>query len=312
MQRPPYVPIVMLDGWVLERYYGWRVVTAGPRLKLLRKRIGPVERSLLLCWACEPRDIEQAARSGHLLGAFQISTIVDLSASDHPAFLQLAGHRLERATERPWFGAGTFVFDLAEEEGVLFGGMAARERSKCNQARRGGIDVRFTTAPTAGELQQFLELHGKMASSRALEILSPAVLQHMFARGDALLACCHAGSGPPLVMNVIYLCGDQGCFLHGAKAEEIPAGAGQLAQWSTVLELKRRGFRWYDLGLVASADPKDGIYRFKRALGGSFVDLGTEFRFVAPLLAAPYRWAHALRPMARRLRGWLPGGTGSG
>ena len=90
-----------------------------------------------------------------------------------------------------------------------------------------------------------------------------------------------------------------GYFLQGARAADVPPGAGQLAHWETLRRLKASGARFYDLGLVASRDDADGIYRFKKALGGRFVDFGAEYQRVPAGLAAAYR---AFRGARARLR----------
>jgi hypothetical protein len=105
----------------------------------------------------------------------------------------------------------------------------------------------------------------------------------MAAAGVLTLARCSSG-GPATIVNLVYRAHDQGYLLFSAKCNNAPRGAGRLVHWEIARELKHRGYHFYDLGLVASRDPRDGVFLFKRSLGGTFVSSGAEFEWVSPLL----------------------------
>jgi len=296
-----YVPMMLRPGWVLERYYGWHAVREEDgRLKLLRKRRGAVRTFLLLCRGVAEVEIADVVARHGLAGPLSIAVLSDFSRRDGGETLDIAGRRFRRTEGARWFGVGTFVFDLAEDRDSLWSRISARERTKCRQAESLGVQVRLSTAPSSDEIDRFLGLYGAMAREKGLEPVSRPVLERMFAERDLVLAHCIGADGASLVMNLVYMRGDQAYFLHGARAETVPAGAAHYAQWKAIEWLKQAGCRWYDFGLVASRDPGDGIYRFKKSLGGTFVDFGQEFHRVPSGLRAAYDAFRGLRTRLRR------------
>src|SRR5262249_3389229 len=89
-----YVPLILRPGWVLERYFGWRLEAELPdRLKLLTRWYGPFARHLLLA-----SNADQAALSS-LLGGERLSAhskmvrVVDFDARPLEFWRPLAGGR---------------------------------------------------------------------------------------------------------------------------------------------------------------------------------------------------------------------------
>jgi len=294
-----YVPIILRPGWVLERYYNWSVVEQGPTLKLLKKARGPIRTFLLLVCRASDEGMAEAARRHGLLGRRSIVVLNDFSSESDEGVRVVAGVPFRRVTTRRWLGIGTFVIDLSEDLRTLWSRIATRERTKCRSVERHGVKVEFEERPSAEAVDAFLALYRPMTRRRGLERPRRVTLQQMSAAGDLLMARCVDLSGRNLVINLIYLCDGQGYYLHGARAPEIPAGAGHFTQWETIKCLKTAGLRWYDLGLVASRDGSDGIYRFKASLGGMFVDFGREFEFVSGGLRTVYRMFRAVRSALR-------------
>ncbi len=302
MTDASYAPIMLHKGWVLERYYGWSVVHEGPMLKLLRKSRGPLTTALLLARDASDESVAALAALHGLPGWRSVVVCNDFSSHAEGTCRIIAGARFTRVTTGRWFGVGTFVFDLSESLDTVWGRIAPRERTKCRKVERLGITMDFDDHPTPEAIDTFLELYGRMARARGLEHPCRETLLRMFADGRLLMGRSMDRAGRCLTMNLTYLCGGQGYFLHGARAEEIPDGVGHHAHWETIKMLKGAGLRWYDLGLVPSCDPSDGIYRFKASLGGEFVDFGREFQFVPLRLRAAYRTFRAIRTRLRMAR----------
>jgi hypothetical protein len=301
MTDAAYVPIMLQRGWVLERYYGWSVVQEGATLKLLRKTRGPITTLLLLARDASDDDVADIAARHGVGGCFSLVVFNDFSSRAEEEGRTIAGIRFKRVATGRWFGVGTFVFDLSEPLETLWSKMAPRERTKCRKVERLGITVDFDEQPTDEAIGAFLELYGRMARARGLERPCRDTLQRMFADGSLLMARCRDPAGRCLMINVTYRCDDQGYFLHGVRAEEIPDGVGHYAHWETIRKLKGMGVRWYDMGLVPSRDNSDGIYRFKASLGGTFVDFGREFQFVPAGLRAAYRAFRDVRTGLRKV-----------
>jgi hypothetical protein len=279
-----YVPLALRRDWVLERFYGWSVVWQDDDSKFLRRRWGPMVRHLVLTKDLAGDRLDRLARRHRAFHPLGILSLVDFaSPADEPS-RRVAGRWLRPASGPGWFGAGTFVHDLAEDESTLWRRIAPRERTKCASALRAGLRVEIREHPTDDDLCDLVSLHERMAAERNLERASLEALRAMSRSGSLDLARCIDVTGRTLVANAIHRAHDQGYFLLGARASDAPPGAGHLVHWEVVRKLKADGYRFYDLGLVASLDERDGIYRFKRSLGGAFVSSGAELEWISPLL----------------------------
>ncbi len=190
---------------------------------------------------CSGRD----RRVFHPLG---ITSLNDFSALGEEALRRMAGRTLRRVTRRRWFGVGTFVHDLGEDEATLWRRVAARERTKCASAVRAGVTVDFADRPGDEKLREFLRLYDRLAIERALEMLSLEMLQTMFRGGHLTLARAVDREGRTLVANVVHRAHDHGYFLLGARGAGAAPGAGHLIHWETIRKLKGDGYRFYDLG----------------------------------------------------------------
>lgn len=301
MTDASYVPIMFHQGWALERYYGWSVVHEEPTLKLLRRTRGPITTSLLLARGASDEGVADVVLRHRLRRPFSIAVLNDFSSRAEEGIRIVAGSQFRHVTAPRWFGVGTFIFDLTEHTDALWSRVAARERTKCRKVERLGIKVEFHVRPDEERIDAFLRLYGRMARERGLEKACGDTLRRMFADGSLVMARCLDPAGRNLVINLTYLCDEQGYFLHGARAEDIPAGVGHYVHWQMIRWLKAASFRWYDMGLVPSRDSSDGIYRFKASLGGTFVDFGREFQLVPTGLRAAYHVFRRVRTRIRRL-----------
>ncbi len=297
-----FVPLPLLADWVLERALGWRVLEQRPgELKILVRRRGPLRAFLLLSRGLSQAAIAAAARRQGALGALAVSTWAELGPQDAgPAapIIALDGARFARADAQRFFGAGTFVVDLSADEAALWARVSAGKRKEARHVERAG--ARVTCAPAQAEdLRDYLTLHALLAGRKRVAAAPAAALERL--RAERLLWACRArdAQGATRLMNLLYVAHGQGYFLYGASDAGLPAGLGLLAQWQAVRALRALGCRFYDLGLVASTSDEDGVYRFKRALGGVFVPYGAEYRRVPPWLAP----ALTLRARWRRARG---------
>lgn len=283
-------------GWVLEAYMGWRVALAATGLKVLRRGWGPFARTLALGLGVQDEALDRAVRPfvGRFAGA---TTLVDFADNSEEAARRVAGVSLTRVFGPRWFGVGTFVIDLARPEEDLMARMAARERQACRRARQPRVEI--VPQPGQSDLADFGRLYEPMALSRELEPVRQPVLARMAAAGDLWLVRVRDTNGVVVVANLLFARPPSACYLFGARKPNSPGWAGAAAQWHALLALKEAGFRWYDLGLVASCSPDDGIFRFKSGLGGEFIPSGSEYERKPALFSVARR-------LARRagLRGW--------
>lgn len=300
MRDASYIPIMLCPGWVLERYYGWSVVQEGTSLKVLRKGRGPITMFLLLARGATEEEIGDAALQYGVLRRLAIVFLNDFSNRSDEDKRSVAGVSFQRVTTSRWFGVGTFVLDLSESLDTLWARMLPKERNECRRAEKLGVRIEFVTQPRDEDISVFLDLYVRIARQRGLEKPRQEVLRRMFAGGDLLMTGCADSRGRRLASNLTYIHGNQGYYLYGARDEKAAGGVSRYAHWETIKRLKEDGFRWYDLGLVASRESSDGIYWFKRSFGGTFVDFGREFQHIPRELSAAYGTFRALRTRLRR------------
>ena len=296
-----YLPLALHPGWVLERFWGWSVLHEEPSIRLLRRSMGPLIRYLLLAKEASPGSIDDLAARHRIFRPFAIVSLNDFSATGDDAFRVVAGRTLERATGPRWFGVGTFVLDLDEDEAALHRRIAGKEWSRLRRPEETAFSCELIERPTPKDLDEFRRLYEVLERERGLERFSAPLLERIAAAGCLMLARCRDGDGHTLVANLIYRAHAQGYFFASARAAGTPAGASRLAHWETARKLKREGCRFYDLGLVASREPRDGIYRFKRSLGGTFVTSGTEFEWRSSIMRIVWNRARAIRRKLGRL-----------
>jgi hypothetical protein len=280
-----YVPLALRPDWVLERFYGWSLLWQDDDSKFVRRWRGPIVRHLVLINGLSADCLDRLARRCRVFHPLGILSLNDFAAAEEEPARHVAGRLLRPALGSRWFGVGTFVHDLAEDESTLWRRIASRERTKCTSALRAGLRIEIRERPTDNELRDLLGLYDRMAAERNLESAPFEALRAMSRSGSLELARCISTDGHTLVANVIHRAHDQGYFLLGARSADAPPGAGHLVHWEVLRKLKADGLRFYDLGLVASLDERDGIYRFKRSLGGTFISAGAELEWVSPLLA---------------------------
>jgi hypothetical protein len=288
-QLAGYVPLALQPDWVLERHYGWSLVSQDDESKVVRRRRGAIVRHLVLTSGLAADGLDRLARRCRVFHPLGILSLNDFAAGDDEPVRRVAGRTLRLVVGPRWFGIGTFIHDLAEDESALWRRIASRERTKCTSAVRAGLRVEIRDRPTDEELRDLLRLYDRMAAERSLEVARFEALRAMSQSGRLALARCMGAGGRTLVANAIYRAHDQGYFLLGARTVDAPSGAGHLVHWEVFRKLKADGCRFYDLGLVSSRDERDGIYRFKRSLGGTFVSSGVEFEWVSPLLGPMHK-----------------------
>ncbi|OGU71226.1 MAG: hypothetical protein A3G43_12900 [Ignavibacteria bacterium RIFCSPLOWO2_12_FULL_56_21] len=144
-------------------------------------------------------------------------------------------------------------------------------RNCLNKAERLGLAVESGSEDNL--LRLFLDEYRQMIGERTLRTsVTPDLLSQLHAllpveRKPWVFATGQQGKTLGAVLIAKY--GDTTEYLAGAINEDgRRVNAGQLLLWRAVCEMKRQGYRWFDLG---GMDPKitpSGIYHFKAGLGG--------------------------------------------
>lgn len=293
-----YSSIFWDSDWARRKYFGWQPTHEDEQFQVLTRRQGPVTRHLVLSQGLDDGAISEQFHRLALLGPLSTVVVHDFSASatvGPPTARVFAGRTFNHVTDRErLMNLHTFVIDLAKDENDLWLAMKTDNRRMCKKAVERGITVTVASTPERAAIAVFHRLYHKLAAQRKLGVLDSAVFDRMFAQGNLLMFSTSL-DGEISAVNLVYLTATKAYYLYGVGGIR-GDGNGQLLQWETMKHLKARGIRWYDLGGVPCTDDKNGIYLFKKSLGGSLVHLGGEYLHCPPMVSALIR----LRDKVRR------------
>jgi len=294
MEESIYTPVFLHPKWAAEKYYGWTCIRQESALRVIRKRVGPVEKTLFMANGIGNRELGEAIVKYGSSKRFGIDILHKFCSAQTIPGVEVGGQFFTLLTKGRQLNIGTFAIDLALDEEQLWKNFGPKSRNMVRKAREGDVEFRVTTQPTQ-DLDAFYSFYKPVVERLGLQ-LPPRPLIEKMLRGDDLLCLAAVDStGVPVITNLVYLCEPYAYYLYGASAPKVAGGVGQFVQWETMRLLKERGYRWYDLGGVATTSPSDGIYAFKKALGGQYVDLGSEYRRISPPVAQVYEWLTKLR-----------------
>ena len=166
------------------------------------------------------------------------------------------------------------IIDLQHDEEELRAAMAKGHRLDITFAEKEKYIVDFFDHDSIIEekWRVFVALYDAAAGK---SVYSPAQWAEILQRlrgGFGLLGLIRRQEGEYLSAVFVTTYKQRGYYSMGATAPEHRAlrGAGHLLQWRTMLELKRRGFKHYDIGWQSGDSPKDiSIADFKRRFGGT-------------------------------------------
>jgi hypothetical protein len=299
----PYPRVELCDDYFLEAYLGWDVAARGASWKIWRRAARGLTRGLVVSEGATPAELAAAldAAPPPWLGA---TIWNDFSAeADAPDVVRLGRRRFVRSRGAGrWFGAGTYVLDLSADDDTLLARALQSVRSNVRSTRRAGFATQLAERPSPSAVAIFAVRHNTMARERALAPISVETLSRMFADRRAVLATAVDPEGVARAWNVIYLTSTHGYYLHGVHDASVREVAGRQLHMDTAAFLRESGRRWYDLGLVGSAERQEGIHFFKRSLGGVFLPSGVERVATPGALEPAVRGLQRLRDLVRRSR----------
>lgn len=172
-------------------------------------------------------------------------------------------------------GYSTVIIDLSLDEEMLMQQLDGKWRNRLRAAQK---ETDLDVVPVGLKLPQYrwlLEKEIDQRSSIGYKAISlDLVPAYQSFCGKNSLAISRADYRGKTVAGII-------CLLHGNTAtyhigwsDEMgkDAGAHNLLMWHMMLQLKKRGIRWFDLGGVNTEDGA-GIARFKIGTGGEVITL---------------------------------------
>ena len=292
-------PSIFFDpDWAHPKYYGWTRKDIRSGIHVLLKSVGPLRRALVLTSGRSAEEVGAALRGSGVVDARTEVILHDFDTAAE-ADRTILGKRFIRARDdQRLLNTATFVIDVTQPEAGLWKNLGPKGRNAVRKATEEGRVVAFADLP-GPELGKFFEFYSVIAKRAHLQIPDRGLIERMHRDGAMICASCSTREGEVEAANLIYLCGDFGFYMYGATCAEPGIGVGQLIQWETIKYLREAGRRTYDLGGVSSLDPANGIFRFKKGLGGTFVPLGAEYVFRPAAVVG----AHALKRRVRSLLG---------
>lgn len=274
----PYRSIFLSDDWAHQKYFGWNVWRDAPGLRILASRRWVFRRYLILLSADGVSRLEEGLQG---LTGLRFSTVVVIHDFDRlipPGDpLVIAGYSFTAAGQgQRLLNIATFVIDLTNTLDELWRNLGGKSRNSVRKAEQ--AELTFGPASNPSEaLDVFYDQSANAISRHHLNYADKALLMKMFRGGSLDILVTQTSAQDIKNVTIIYKSGDAALYMYGSSDKDVPSGLGQYVQWRVIQLLKERGFRWYDLGGVASKSPGDPIYKFKQSIGGQAVDLGTEF-----------------------------------
>lgn len=216
--------------------------------------------------------------------------------------LETSGFVRSNASTQP---TRTIVLDLSQPEEAIFGAMRKGRRYDIRLAERKGVSARRLGQ---GEHEAFLQL---LEETARRDRFRPHPYSHYRAMLEFFQGGDEAGpfvelwgaeyEGQLLATSLLMCWGGRAIYLHAASSSrhrDVMAPA--FLHWQVVKEVKRRGFREYDLWGVSEAWP--GVSQFKRAFGGTEIEYVGSYELA--LRPAWYRAYALLRRLRYRTPGW--------
>lgn len=288
-----YSSIFLEENWAHQEFYGWQVLLNTDFCRVLKKRQGPLTRSLVLLRTNRGDDGRLVIQEQAKRGLFSETVVHDFSdtTSDCEWYRSHGFHPAD-VSER-MLNTATFIIDLENSDESLLQAMSADYRRKIRKATENGVSVRILPNPDFNLVIDFTKELRTFSKSKGFRATDLKVLQAMYDNGRAVL-CILEGPNGILGYLHLYLAGPTGIFMYGILLEKHNNGSGQFLHWRIMLWLKENGYRWYDLGGIPSLNPEDGIFRFKAGFGGAVRQLGTEWVKRGVAYEAVLKIKHAL------------------
>jgi hypothetical protein len=284
-----------------EKYYGWRCVYEERGLRIVRKRLGIFSKYLFMCQGFDNERLSLLVNDRRFCGPTDIQVIHDFSRPANEAGLTLGMRQFDYCPHDRILNIGTFVLDLDQPEEQIWQKFDSNTRNKVRRAIKEGIRIRISTHPHQEDICAFFDFYRPLAKRAGLGIPSQQLVEEMIAAGDLICASAATSDSTVVAVNLIYLCPPYAYDVWGASSSNRVNGAGHLLRWEGVRWLQDRDVKWYDLGGVATTDPSDPIYSFKKTLGGQYVSLGSEYRSMGELTKLVYSGFRLTKELVRRV-----------
>jgi Acetyltransferase (GNAT) domain len=189
----------------------------------------------------------------------------------------------------------TFCVDLAQEPDALARRQDASVRASIRKAQKAGVHV--AEVASADGLDAYCALAGETTARVRQQTAYtdyPAAffgeLYRQLVPVEAARFYVATVDGTPLAGAVLLCSADRALYFAGASTRDrrwTALQAPTYVLWMAMLEARRRGYRWFDLGgCTPTGDPGDarhGVYAFKKRWGGDLQRFGNLEVILSPV-----------------------------
>jgi lipid II:glycine glycyltransferase (peptidoglycan interpeptide bridge formation enzyme) len=172
------------------------------------------------------------------------------------------------------------VVDLSPDENILRRKLAGKWRTDLKFAQRAGLNVEHGGSSL---YNRFLRLFGAMHDRKEFRVhVDPRFFFELPAASLGLEVLIATKDGDDAAGHVVSFLGDTAVYLFGATNEIGRAcKAGYLLNWQALLQARKRGLAWYDLGGIDQINNPGG-HRFKTRMGGCEISAPGPYEIRAP------------------------------
>ena len=167
-----------------------------------------------------------------------------------------------------------FVLDISKSEEELLAEMSQKTRYNIKLAQKRGISLRTANAyENTNDISEFIRLVKATAKRKGISFHAEDYYRKMFENLPKNMLKLYVAeyNGKVIAANVVVFYGDTATYLHGATDDEYRnVMAPHLLQWQAILDAKKTGCKFYDLGGVKTQNlkptahnPWAGITKFK-------------------------------------------------
>lgn len=173
-------------------------------------------------------------------------------------------------------------------------------RNGLNNSEKRGIEI--IRGNSLDLFQQFADIHDRFMDRKHISVdVGADFYRELRARNEGdegYYICLAMVDGKPVSGQLVNLLGDTGVTILAATGDAgLKCKASNLLQWDAVVEARRRGLHWFDLGGI-EPESQPGVYHFKCGLGG------VETASPGPFQASPSGLLGSVTPTVERLYRW--------
>lgn len=175
----------------------------------------------------------------------------------------------------------TMIIDLTQDLDEIRKSFHRKWRNRLNTSEKKSITI--ISGCDSNLFNDFSELFDDLLNRKSLEINMDdkyfASIQKNSNSNERFYLAIAYKDGKAVSGHLSSMCGDTSVYILGATNDSGRSlGAAYLLQWHVIIESKKQGCRWYDLGGV-DQELNPNVYEFKQRMRGEETKLGIVFQY---------------------------------